>query len=265
MKHQLKNELHKRKKFLEQIIAEKEAALLNVPEGKLRLRQTGEKTYYYCRTDPKDFSGKYIKKKDMNLAAALAQKEYDEKVQRLAKDELYKVQLLLKQYGKGEVDTVYEKLQKPCQILVQPVIPTDEQYVENWQAVTYEQKGFQDDATEYFTMKGERVRSKTEIIIADTLNRMGVPYRYEFPVQLKGHTTIHPDFTVLNIRLRKTFFWEHFGMMDDAHYSVKALERIHNYEKNGYYPGSHLIFTYEASSRPIPTKLIEELIIHYLK
>lgn len=262
---QFENELQKRKNFLEKIIAEKENALQSVPDGNLRFRQDGSRFYYYCRTDPKDTVGKYIKKKDCDFAAALAQKEYDKKVLKLAQSELKNINSLLKQYEKGQIDTIYEKLQKPRQNLIRPVIPTDEQYINNWQAAVYEKKDFSYDASEFFTVKGERVRSKSEIIIADTLSRMNIPYRYEYPLKLKGIGTIHPDFMVLNVRLRKTFIWEHFGMMDDPEYSARALAKINSYEKNGYFPGSPLILTHETSSRPIRTKLIEELISHYLK
>ena len=236
----------------------------NSPDGKLLFRRYGNKVYYFCRTDAGDTTGKYIKTNEHAFAAALAQKDYDEKVLKLAQEELHHIQPLLKQYEKGQIETVYDKLQMPRQKLIQPIVIPDEQFVRDWQSVSYEKKGFSDHAPEYFTAKGERVRSKSEIIIADTLRRNGIPYRYEFPLKLKGSGIIHPDFTVLNIRLRKVFLWEHFGMMDASEYSEKALERITNYEKNGYYPGSHLIITYETSSHPLRTKLIEELISHYL-
>lgn len=48
----------------------------------------------------------------------------------------------------------------------------------------------------------ERVRSKSEVIIADILNQEGIPYRYECPLQLKGWGKVYPDFTVLSERER---------------------------------------------------------------
>ena len=71
------------------------------------------------------------------------------------------------------------------------------------------------DMCMFYTSKGERVRSKSEVIIADVLNREGVPYRYEYPIYIKGIGKIYPDFTVLNIGIRKEMIWDHFGMMDD--------------------------------------------------
>ena len=264
MNHQLTLQLQKRKSYLEKIIAEKEEAISHSPEGLLRFNRNGNRIQYYCRTDPKDTVGTYIKKQDLSLAAELAQKTYDKKIKKLALEELYQIQLLLKQYEHDNPDAVYEKLPEPRKVLVQPITLPDDRYIAEWLAVPYEKKGFSEDSPELYTARGERVRSKSEIIIADTLHRMHIPYRYEFPLKLKRFGTIHPDFTVLNVRLRKEYLWEHLGMMDDPGYSESALERISNYEKRGYYPGDRLILTHETKSSPIQTKLIESIISHYL-
>lgn len=81
---------------------------------------------------------------------------------------------------------------------------------------------------------------------------------------LEGTGRIHPDFTVLNVRKRKTMFWEHMGMMDDEEYRDHALERIDRYAAAGFYPGTDLILTQESSSRPVRTKIIERMIEAYL-
>ena len=68
----------------------------------------------------------------------------------------------------------------------------------------YQGKGFgEEDNTEYYTYKGERVRSKSEMIIANELFRNNIPYKYELPIELENwnkKVTIYPDFTVLNKR-----------------------------------------------------------------
>lgn len=74
--------------------------------------------------------------------------------------------------------------------------------------------------------KGERVRSKSEVIIADMLNRKGISYRYEYPVYLKNVGQIYPDFTVLDAIRRREIYWEHLGMMDDPDYAEMAILRV---------------------------------------
>ena len=54
---------------------------------------------------------------------------------------------------------------------------------------TFTGKPFEINAPEYYTASGVRVRSKSEVIIADALDHAGVPYRYEYPTSVKGWGT----------------------------------------------------------------------------
>ena len=110
----------------------------------------------------------------------------------------------------------------------------------------------------------ERVRSKSEILIANALGRHNVPYKYECPIVLKGMGKIHPDFTALNVKRRKIYYWEHLGKLDDPDYARKNVFRINTYEKNGIFHGENLITTWETSTLPLDVKLVDELINHYL-
>ena len=85
---QIRHALETREKYLLQIKKDKERALLNIPEGALRICSHGDRTQYYQRNDPKDFNGTYIREKDIHIAQELAQKDYDQKVLRAAEREL---------------------------------------------------------------------------------------------------------------------------------------------------------------------------------
>ncbi len=154
------------------------------------------------------------------------------------------------------------------QELIIPATLSDEQYAAAWLSQKYKGKSFAADLPTLLTSKGERVRSKSEMLIADTLARMGVPYRYEYPITLNdnGHTfTMHPDFLCLNLRTRQEFIWEHFGMMDDADYSSKTVKKLRTYAQNGIYSGHNLIATSETAELPLNTQLLEKTITEYLK
>jgi len=251
--------------YLNRIIEDKQRSLLKAPEGKIRIVKIRSRPHYYWRKDPKERTGSYIREKDHVLARKLAQKSYDQEIVASARKEKGILQKLQKCYEEGFIEDIYNTLPPYRQALIEPVYLPDDQYIEKWLSVPYEKKEFSEDAPEYYTVRGERVRSKSEIIIADILNRMDIPYRYEFPVRLKGAGIIHPDFMVLKVNTREEVLWEHFGMMDDAEYVEKALERIDLYLRNGYYPGVNLIMTHETSKRPIRTKLVEEMIDKYLR
>ena len=166
-------------------------------------------------------------------------------------------------------ERLFSLLHKKRQPLITPVCLPDEQFSKLWQNIDYETKPFSPEAPVLLTARNERVRSKSEIIIADTLNRLNIPYRYEFPVKLKtengSHHIFHPDFICLNLRTREEFLWEHFGMMDDADYATTAARKLRLYENNGIYPGKNLIISTETSELPVNTRQIEKLAEQYLK
>ena len=97
------------------------------------------------------------------------------------------------------------------------------------------------------------------------LSKEGIPYRYEYPIYLRGVGRIYPDFTVLRVQTRQEVFWEHLGMMDDPVYLENAIKKIVAYEQNGIFPGDNLILTYETKKNVINQRLIKSMIEHYLK
>ena len=99
-----------------------------------------------------------------------------------------------------ELLQTYEKLPKEARLLVEPVLLEPELLAQKWQAVEYERLPFDKTDTQFFTSRDEQMRSKSEIMIAEFLHNAGVPYRYEFPLHIKGRGTFHPDFLCLNKR-----------------------------------------------------------------
>ncbi len=264
MHHILLEELEARNSYLQALIGEKKKALKKVPSGMLRCSRDGNKYHYYHRTNAKDTNGTYIRRKDRGLAKALAQRDYDRQILTQAEKELKHIQGLLKHYEQPDLKERFLMLTDPRKELVMPIELPDDLYAQEWQAQEYVGKLIDANAPEYYTDRGEKVRSKTEIFIANTLNKHQVPYRYEAPLYLNGYGTIHPDFTVLNVKERKEYYWEHMGMMDNPDYCERALERINMYEQNGFYPGDGLILTHETGSSPVRTKQIEEIIRRFL-
>ena len=146
---------------LNEIILEKETALKNAPKGLLNVCKANGRAQYYYKENSKDTVKKYLRDSEKNKVAALCQKDYDEKVLLAAKKELKQLDKLKKNYPKQPYEEIYEKLIVERQALVQPVIIPDEGFIKNWELVEYEKKGFKEDAPEFYTEKGERVRSKT--------------------------------------------------------------------------------------------------------
>lgn len=76
---------------------------------------------------------------------------------------------------------------------------------------------------------------------------------------------IYPDFTVINPRNGKIFYWEHLGKLDNPDYYNSILWRMELYNKNGIVPGAGLILTFESSHNPLNINTVRWNIQEYLK
>lgn len=132
-----------------------------------------------------------------------------------------------------------------------------------WLDEPYTSKIILDDKSMFITDNGERVRSKSEINIANALNKYHIPYKYECPLTFNSGMVIYPDFTIFDVKNRKEIYWEHRGMMDDREYVKYAVLRVKEYNKNEIYLGKNLIITEETSANPLGTKEIENVIRTY--
>lgn len=284
---QITADLENRLTKLKQVLAATQKRLANTPQGHLRVSQKGHNPEFYQITEPGDTLGSYIPRTKLALARRLAQKDYDTRLIKQLKQEIRALQKYLAQTKGGDsckaggdsaghgsspdsaLTAIYTKLCPARQSLVTPITFTDAQYAAQWQAVSWTGQLSSPDSTDYITARGERVRSKSEVIIADTLARHGIPYRYEYPLELKSgrdgaFRTIHPDFLCLNVRTRTEFYWEHFGLMDDPDYLERTLGKLKDFAENKILPGKNLLFTMESTACKLSTRQIENLINEFL-
>ncbi|MGR6320063.1 AAA family ATPase [Micromonospora soli] len=85
------------------------------------------------------------------------------------------------------------------------------------------------------TARGELVRSKSEVLIANLLDELGLAYDYESPFTGEDGRTVRPDFTILT-DLGETVIWEHLGMLSDPRYASKWAQKKNWYAANGILP-----------------------------
>ncbi len=259
----MKDEMQQRVDYLDKVIRKAERMIRKSPPG--RLRVSGSKsTQYYQVSEDAPGSGKYLKKNDP-LIGQLAQKDYCRQVMKAAKKERDALIRGAEAIPEICAEECYGCLSEERKRFVKPLIETDEAYVSRWKAVEYMGKPFREGDSFFITDNGERVRSKSELIIANTLKRMEIPYRYEYPLKLLDGRVIYPDFLALNVRKKKEMVWEHFGMMDDGDYSEKAVRKIRSFHQAGIFPGDRLIMTFETSKQPLDTFELKSVIQTYLQ
>ena len=116
------------------------------------------------------------------------------------------------------------------------------------------------------TERGDLVRSKSELVIADKLYGEGVEYVYEKPLVISGRT-YYPDFTIEDDATGVTYYWEHLGMLDDPGYRARWERKREGYVADGIAPMESdpdaervLIETSDGLGQGLDAKAIAELI-----
>ncbi|MBR2409143.1 MAG: hypothetical protein IKB07_09370 [Lachnospiraceae bacterium] len=262
MESMLKKELLQLKGY----VVKAKKRLDKAPKGNLRVRNwNGVVEYYYRNTEngsdnENRDNGRYLRKNEIDLASRLAQRDYDMSVIKTAEERIKAIERFLESYDRTSLKKLYQKTNPHRKALINSPVLSDEEFIKQWQAVEYKGKTFEDDENIIMTEKGERVRSKSEKIIADKLYAMGIPYRYEYPLVLESGVKMYPDFTILKMPMREEVYLEHFGMMDDMNYVDTALFKLNTYEKNEIYLGVNLFVTYETGRKALNTKSLDGLI-----
>ena len=250
----LKDELN----YLKELRKHLNSQIIKSPKGNLLVRKSKGR-YMQCYVN-----GKYVPKKNIVNVKALAQREYDEKLLKEIDSRIDKVNALVEYYSEDLISHIYNSFSESKQSLISPIEMSDEDYINHWLSATNCEANTFPIQGNIFTEKGEHVRSKSEKIIADKLYKEGVPYIYEPELILNNHRKIYPDFKVLNVRLRTEFYFEHMGMMDNPEYSEKAIEKINTYEKNGFWAGQNILYTFETKDHIPDANILNQMINTYL-
>ncbi len=134
--------------------------------------------------------------------------------------------------------------------------------LEEWSRAPYEALPADQDK-KHFSMSGDSFRSKSEVIIADTLTSYNIPYRHDARIDLvdaSGYKAArYPDFEIMTPQ-GKTLYWEHLGMLKNKDYANAIGDKLHVYALNGIIPGRNLIISAETADGEIDVREIIELI-----
>lgn len=117
----------------------------------------------------------------------------------------------------------------------------------------------------------ELMRSKSEVIVANTLRSLGIEYSYEELLRTRDGNVREPDFTIRRPG-QPPIYWEHLGMLDLAGYRADWEAKRAWYERNGIRPWTDgggpsgtLVWSTEAQDGPgIDASEIERLAVEVL-
>lgn len=109
------------------------------------------------------------------------------------------------------------------------------------------------------TPSGCLVRSKSELVIANMLEHMGISYRYEEVVygEIEPGRRL-PDFTFETPDGRR-ILWEHLGKLNDLHYAHGWDEKRRWYQANGFVEGVNLFTTRDDDRGGLDSRLVRNV------
>ncbi|MBF0234624.1 MAG: AAA family ATPase [Desulfamplus sp.] len=95
---------------------------------------------------------------------------------------------------------------------------------------------FLEESLIHKTRRGESVRSKSEVIIADLLYSRGINYDYEAPFTGIDGARRFPDFSFEDDNTGLRIIWEHLGMMRLPDYQARWEKKLIWYKDQGILP-----------------------------
>lgn len=237
-----------------------EHQLKDFPDGNLVCTHNGKYYKWYQSTG---HSCTYIPKKDKAFANKLALKKYLISQLKDLQQEKIAIEHYLKRHSNSSY--VQKILNHPeFQTLLTPYFTPISKKLSEWMNEPFEQNQKHPEHLIHKSSSGHLLRSKSEAIIDMLLYMHKVPFRYECALHL-GESTIFPDFTIKHPNTGDTYYWEHFGLMDNPQYSQNTFSKLQIYSSNGIIPSINLITTFENKEHPLDVETISKIIEHYFE
>lgn len=89
------------------------------------------------------------------------------------------------------------------------------------------------------------LKSKNELMGADLLKDMGMPFKYETELYLREiDETINPDYLVNFYEIDRCAYLEILGMTDKIDYFYRSANKIYGFSKEMFRPGREVIYVF---------------------
>lgn len=249
------SDLHNYQDKLETLIEELKR---NIRPGKIITSVREDGIYYQLSLN---HECKYISKKDRAQLKRYLQIDYNNRALKIATKQFKSITKFLENFHPEDLEQIYSHYPNEAKFLISPYAVSNEDYAAAWIAKQHKTRK---TTTEYVTSKGEYVRSKSEVIIADTLTTLGIPYKYEPELQTSSEGAIYPDFLILDVNTRKEIYYEHFGKMNDPEYASRTLVKLDIYAQEGIILGDNLIATFEADDHPLNRNTVAQTLAQFI-
>lgn len=237
-----------------------QSQLKTLPDGKLVCASNGKWKKWYHSTKQGTM---YLPKKNRKLAEDLAYKKYVQLQLENLNCEKEAINSYLNHHDSNARQKEEELFYSPDfhSLLQARLTPLSEE-LQTWMTMPYDKNANHPENLNNKAYSGNMVRSKSEVLIDMFLFKNKIPFRYECLLELDG-IMMYPDFTIRHPKTGETFYWEHFGLMDNPTYSKNACSKLQHYISSGIIPSIQLITTYETKDNPLSAEKVEKIVEEY--
>ena len=210
------NEINQLENMLENLQKQLKATKLELrkmPDGNLQRRSINGKFSYYVAYSSKSRKNPRAINKYPDLIAALCRKAFLEQQKKYFQNNILLLKNIIVKFTELSPDAIINNLPSRFNNL-----PTDYFFNRNqkrnpaaeWLNASYNQADYKENEKTHITSWGLRVRSKSEVLIAEQLHINNIAFHYEEILSI-GSRKIIPDFTI-----KKSdgglIYWEHSGL-----------------------------------------------------
>ena len=188
-----------------------------------------------------------------DLIAGLARKRYLQISTAALQENIALLEKFMKRHKTLTPDEILQRLPAAYKSLPETIFFPERKSDAAWGNEVFQQSTHKAEERRHTTASGLKVRSKSEVIIADRLDFYRIPFRYEALLYIENET-FSPDFT---IQAGKRFYWQHCGMVSDSRYMKEHKWKLSLYERAGIVPWKNLIVTYDDEYGNIDARIIE--------
>lgn len=232
-------------------------------------RSNGHFYYYVC--EPQTGKRIYLGTDSNREVQLIKEARFCKELLKRAEKDKQLIRHLIDEYCPLDYDTVNESLPRTyrgAEILFGEPIQPDKR-AEEWKRRKKALKSsvpiIYPEDLKHTAIDGTRVRSKSELDIANMLFTNNIPYIYECPHFFDGEI-IRFDFTALStIDYESEIIVEHQGLMDLDTYRGKYMHTLLTCLSNGLTPNADIFFTFEDMNGNFDSRQIWDIINTKLK
>ncbi|MBQ3370660.1 MAG: hypothetical protein IJG48_06520 [Mogibacterium sp.] len=208
-------------------------------------------------------NGKRVRKginRNPGLIKALAKKEFDTKAYEILSNNTVAIREAIDKLIPFDPDRILDSMTNAYKLLPDEyffdrdkliinagiddnLLAKIKKHEEWWKKPYKEYWGYPENKTRT-TSRGQKVRSISELLIAEALYKYYIPFHYEEELKVEGKT-FAPDFTFEGWDYNN-FYLDYFGMMDDEKYAKKNFLKLDDYYDIGLIPGDNLITVFDS-------------------